>query len=108
MELKDTYIEHAIQKLQNNILFKCTWNIFQDRSHVGPQTSPNKFSKVEIISSTFSHHNAMRLEISHNEMNCKNTNMWRLHNLLLNNQCVVKKSKRKLKIPGDKWKWKKK
>ena len=47
-----------------HILFKCTWNILQDRPHARPQTSPNKF-KGKIISSIFADHNSMRLEINY-------------------------------------------
>ena len=32
---------------------------------LGHKTSLNKFKKIEIISSTFSDHNAMKLEINH-------------------------------------------
>ena len=34
---------------------------------LGHKTSLNKFKKTEIISSIFSHHNAVKLEISHKE-----------------------------------------
>ena len=32
---------------------------------LGHKTSPNKFKKIEIISSIFSDHNAMKLQINH-------------------------------------------
>ena len=49
------------------------------------KSSLSKFKKTEIISSIFSDHNAMRLEINYREKNVKNTNTWRLNNTLLNN-----------------------
>ena len=52
---------------------------------LGHKSSLSKFKKIEIISSIFSDHNAMRLEISYREKNVKNTNTWRLNNMLLNN-----------------------
>ena len=55
----------------------------------------SKFTKIEILSSIFSDHNAMRLNINYKEKNCKNTNTWRLNNTLLNNQQVTEKSKGK-------------
>ena len=64
---------------------------------VGHKSSLSKFKKIEIISSIFSDHNTMRLEISYREKNVKNTNTWRLNNTLLNNQVSLKKSKRKSK-----------
>ena len=47
------------------ILFKCTQNILPDRSHLGHKTSLNKYKKTEIISSIFSEHNTMRLDINY-------------------------------------------
>ena len=53
--------------------------------------SLSKFKKIESISSN---HNAIRLEI--NKKNCKNTNMWRLNNMLLMNQWVTEEIKEKI------------
>ena len=41
---------------------------------LGHKSSLSKFKKSEILSSTFSDHNAMRLEINYREQNLKNTN----------------------------------
>ena len=38
---------------------------------LGFKTSLSKFKKTEIISSIFSNHNAMRLEINYKEKKCK-------------------------------------
>ena len=48
-----------------HILFKCTWNILQDRSHDRLQNKFIKFEKTENISSIISNHNAMRLDINY-------------------------------------------
>ena len=48
--------------------------------------------KIEIISSIFSDHNAMRLEINYQKKkknSVKSTNAWRLSNMLLNNQWIA-------------------
>ena len=45
-----------------------------------------KFKKIEVISSIFSDHNVMRLDINYRKKTVKNTNTWRLNNTLLNNQ----------------------
>ena len=45
---------------------------------LGHKTSLSKFKKIEIISSIFSDHNAMRLEINYREEHVKNTNTSRL------------------------------
>ena len=41
---------------------------------LGHKSSLSKFKKMEIISSIFSDHNTMRLEINYREKNVKNTN----------------------------------
>ena len=56
---------------------------------LGHKSSLSKFKKIEIISSIFSDHNAVRLEINYREKNVKNTNTWRLNNTLLNNQEIT-------------------
>ena len=55
-----------------HLLLKCTWNILQDRPNLGSQIS--KFKKIEIISSTFSDPNTMRLDINYKKKNVRNTN----------------------------------
>ena len=53
---------------------------------LGHKTTLSKFKKTEIISSIFSKQNSMRLEINYKKKTAKNTNMWRINNMLLNNQ----------------------
>ena len=60
---------------------------------LGHKSSLSKFKKIEIISSTFSDHNAMRLEMNYRGKNVKNTNTWRLNNTLLNNQEITEEIK---------------
>ena len=64
---------------------------------MGHKSSLNKFKKTEIISSIFSNHNAMRLEINYREKNIKNTNKWKLNYTLLNNQEVTAEIKEEIK-----------
>ena len=52
---------------------------------LGHKSSLGKFKKIEIISSIFSEHNPMRLEINYRGKKVKTTNTWRLKNTLLNN-----------------------
>ena len=49
------------------------------------KSSLRKFKKIKIVSSIFSDHNAMRLEINYRKKTVKNTNTWRLNSVLLNN-----------------------
>ena len=65
---------------------------------LGQKVSFGKFKKIEIISGIFSDHNTMRLEINYKEKkNVKNTNMWRLNNMLLNNQGITEEIKEEIK-----------
>ena len=52
---------------------------------------------IEIISSIFSNHNAMRLDTSYKKKTVRNTNTWRLNNMFLNNQQVTEEIKREIK-----------
>ena len=59
----------------------------------------SKFKKVEIISSIFSSHNAMRLDINYKKKKktVRNTNTWRLNNTLVYNQQITEEIKREIK-----------
>ena len=54
--------------------------------------------KIEIISSIFSDHNAVRLDVNYRKKTIKNTNMWRLNNTFLNNQQITEEIKKEIKI----------
>ena len=64
---------------------------------LGHKSSLSKFKKIEIISSIFSEHNAMRLEMNYRGKNVKNTNTWRLNNMSLNNQEITEEIKEEIK-----------
>ena len=53
---------------------------------LGHKANLNKFRSIEIISSIFSDHNAMKLEINHGKRKEKKPTTWRLNNMLLKNQ----------------------
>ena len=61
---------------------------------MGHKSSLGKFKKIEIVSSIFSNHNAIRLDIK--EKNCK-TNTWKLNNTLLNNQEITEEMEEETK-----------
>ena len=56
---------------------------------LGHKSSLGKFKKLEIISSIFSDHNTMRLDINYRKKTVKNTNTWRLNNTPLNNEEIT-------------------
>ena len=65
---------------------------------LGHKSSLGKFKKTVIISSIFSDHNTMRLDISYRKKSVKNTNIWRLNSTLLNNQQITEEIKKYLQI----------
>ena len=62
---------------------------------LGHNTSPNKYKRVEIVSSIVSNQNGMKLEINYRNKNGIHTKTWRLNNTLLKNQYENEEIKRK-------------
>ena len=56
---------------------------------LGHKSNLSKFKKIEIVSSIFYDHNAMRLDTNYKKKTVRNTNTWRLNNTFLNNQQVT-------------------
>ena len=72
---------------RTHFLLKCTWNIFLILGH---KSNLSKFKEIEIISTIFSDHNTMRLDIDYmGKKTVKNTNTWRLSNTFPNNEQVT-------------------
>ena len=79
-------------------LFSSAHGTFSRIDHIlGHKSSLEKFKKIEIISSIFSDHNAMGLEINYRGKNVKTTNTWRLNNTLLNNREIIEEIKEEIK-----------
>ena len=71
---------------------------FSKIDHIlGHKSNLSKFKKIDIISSIFSDHNAMRLDINYKKKTVRNTNTWRLNNMFLSNQWVTEEIKREIK-----------
>ena len=78
----------------NFTFFSSAYGTFSRIDHIlGHKSSLGKFKKTEIISSIFSDHNAVRLDVNYRGKTIKNTNIWRLNNTLLNNQQVTEEIK---------------
>ena len=72
------------------IFFSGAHGTFSRIDHIlGHKLNLSKFKKTEIISSIFSGHNAMILDINYKKKTVRNTNTWRLNNTFLNNQKVT-------------------
>ena len=79
-------------------LFSSVHGTFSRIDHIlSHKSSLSQFKKIEIISSIFSDHNIMRLEINYQEKNVKSTDTWRLNNTLLNNQDTTEEIKEDIK-----------
>ena len=91
-------------KTADYTFFSSAQGTFSRIDHIlGDKSSLSKLKKIEIISSIFSDHNAVRLEINYREKNIKNTKTWRVNNTLLNNQEITEEIKKEnQKIPRDK------
>ena len=71
------------------IFFSSAHGTFSRIDHIlGHKSSLGKFKKIEIITSIFSDHNAVRLDVSYRKKKrtIKNSNIWKLNNTFLNNQ----------------------
>ena len=78
--------------------FSSAHEIFSRVHHIiGHKSNLSKFKKIKIISSIFSNHNTMKLDINYKKKTARNTNTWRLNNMLLNHQQVTEEIKREIK-----------
>ena len=81
--------------------FSSTHGAFSRIDYIlGHKSNLSKFKKIEIISSIFSDHNSVRLDISYKKKKNKtigNINTWRLNNTFLSNQQVTEEIKREIK-----------
>ena len=75
---------HYIQNKTKYTFFSSAHGTFSSIDHVlGHKTSLNKFKRTDIISSIFSDHNSMKLEINNRNRNEKKMITWKLNNMLL-------------------------
>ena len=85
-------------KTTENTFFSTAHGTFSWIDHIlGHKSSLGKFKKIETVSSIFSDHNAMRLDINYRKISVKNANTWRLINTLLNNQEITGEIKEEIK-----------
>ena len=89
MDLIDIYRTFH-PKTTEYTFFSSVHGTFYRIDHIlGHKSSLGKFKQIEIVSSIFSDHNAVRLDINYRKKKSKNTNIWRLNNALLNNQEIT-------------------
>ena len=81
-------------KTTEHTFFSSAHGTFPKIDHiVGHKASLGKFKKSEIISSIFSDHNAIRLDIKYRKKTVKTKHTWRLNNTILNNQEITEEIK---------------
>ena len=86
-------------KTMNFTVFSTAHGIFSRIDHIlGHKSSLGKLQKIEIIPSIFSDHNTVRLDLNYRRKTIKNSNIWRLNNMLLNNQYITEEIKKEIKI----------
>ena len=97
MDLIDTYRTFH-PKTTEYTFFSSAHGTFSRIDHIlGHKSSLGKFKKIEIVSSVFSNHNTMRIDINYRGKSFKNTNTWRLNNTLLSNQEITEEIKEEIK-----------
>ena len=97
MDLIDIYRTFH-PKTTEYTFFSSAHGTFSRMDHIlGHIASLGKFKKIEIVSSIFSEHNAIRLDINYRKKSVKDTNTWRLNNTLLNNQEITEEIKEEIK-----------
>ena len=97
MDLTDI-IRRLHLNAEEYIFFSSAHGTFFRIDHIlGHKLNLSKFKKTEIMSSIFSDHNIMRLDINYKKKTVRSTNTWRLNNTFLNNQQVTEEIKREIK-----------
>ena len=88
-------------KTINVTFFSSAHGTFSRIDHIlghKPSLGKLKKKKNEIIPVIFSGHNAVRLDLNYRKKAIKNSNIWRLNNMLLNNQQIIEEIKKEIKI----------
>ena len=83
----------------NFTFFLSAYWTFSRIDHIlGHKSRLGKFKKIEIIPSIFSDHNAIRLDLNYRRKTIKNSKIWTLNNMLLNNQQIIEEIKKEITI----------
>ena len=98
LDLIDIYRTFHL-KTMNFTYFSSAHRTFSRIDHIlVHKSSLGKFKKNEIISSIFSDHSVVILDVNYRKKIINNTNIWRLNNMLLNNQQITEEIKKEIKI----------
>ena len=97
MDLTDIYRPFHPKEAKYTFLCNAHGTFSKIDHVVGQKTSLNKFKKIEIISSIFSHHKGLKLETNLKEKTPKHSNTWRLNTMLLNNEWMKNEIREEIK-----------
>ena len=98
LDLIDIYRTFHL-KTMNFTFLSSTHGTFSRINHIlGHKSSLGKFKKIEIISSIFSDHNVVRLDVNYRKKAMKNTYIQRISNTLLTYQQITEGIKKEIKI----------
>ena len=79
LDLIDIYRAFHPQTVNFTFFSSARGNFFRIDHTLGHKSSLGKFKKIEVISSIFSDHNAVKLNVNYKgKKSIKNTNIWRL------------------------------
>ena len=79
--------------------FSSAHGTFSRIDHIlGHKSNLGKFKKFEIIPVIFSDHSAVRLDLNYRGENIKNSNIWMLNSMLLNNQQIIEEIRKEIKL----------
>ena len=85
-------------KAEEYTVFSSAHGTFSRIDHIlGHKSNLSKCKKIEIVSSIFSNHSAIRPDISYKKNTVRNRNTWILNNMFLNNQQVTEEIKKEIK-----------
>ena len=96
LDLVDIYRKFH-PKTMNFTFFSSAHGSFSRIDHIlGHKSRIGKLKKKnDIIPSIFSDHNAVRLDLNYRRKAIKNSTIWRLNNVLLNNQQITEKNQKR-------------
>ena len=97
MDLIDIYRTFH-PKAAEYIFFSSTYETFCRTDHIlGHKSSPSKFNNAEIISSIFSSHSTVRLEINYKKKKCKKCKHTKTEQYATNNKWNTEEVKEDIK-----------
>ena len=78
MDLIDIYRTFQPKTTEYTVFSSADGKFFRIDHILGHKSSLGKFKKIEIVSSIFPDHNAMKLHVNYRKKSVRNTNTWRL------------------------------